>query len=324
MKSTRSFWVQEPGYGVIKDEPLPEVGPGDVHVKANYGALSRGTESLVFQGRIPESEFDRMRAPFQVGSFPGPVKYGYISVGTVQQGPDALAGKTVFCLYPHQTHYVVPATAVQVVPDGVPASRAVLAANMETAVNVLWDAAPLMGDSITVIGAGVVGCLVARLAAQIPGCDVELVDIDASKMEIAQRLGVRFSDPRSADENRDIVIDTSGVGEGLKLALQLAGFEGKIVEASWFGNQEVALPLGRAFHARRLTLISSQVGSVPAAKRAAYSRGERLKLALSLLEDQVLEVLFTHDVGFEDLPDVLPRMTSDAPGVACVRIIYPY
>ncbi len=323
MRSARSYWISAPGRSEIREEPLPDVGPGDVLVKALYGALSRGTEALVFKGRVPESEYQRMRAPFQEGAFPGPVKYGYISVGRVLAGPDGLEGRTVFCLYPHQTEYVAPASAVQIVPDDVPPERAVLAANMETAVNILWDAAPMLGDAISVIGAGVVGCLTARLAAQIPGCDVELVDIDPSKADIAARLGVRFSDPQTAADERRIAINTSGVDSGLNLALQLVGFEGKIVEASWFGERRAQLDLGGAFHARRLTIISSQVGSVPSPLRSVHAHADRLKLALSLLTDDAVEALFTHEISFDDLPQIMPRIAAAPAGVGCVRISYP-
>src|SRR5215218_2689196 len=163
-----AYWLRAPGIGEIRPVALPEPGGDDVVVRTLRSGVSRGTETLVFRGGVPPSQYATMRAPFQEGEFPGPVKYGYLSVGAVEHGPPELRGRTVFCLYPHQTSYVVPAGAVSVVPDGVPPARAVLAGTVETAVNALWDAAPLVGDRIAVVGAGMVGCCVARLLARFP------------------------------------------------------------------------------------------------------------------------------------------------------------
>ncbi len=299
------------------------VADGAVVVQAMFGALSRGTEACVFQGRVPASEWGRMRCPFQEGDFPGPVKYGYISVGRVLAGPTDLAGRDVFCLYPHQTLYAVPASAVTPLPDGVPAERAVLAANMETALNVLWDAGPSAGDRVTVVGGGVLGCLIAYLAARIPGTDVVIVDPDSEKQTIYQSIGVDFCDPSLAKGEQDIVIHTSAAEAGLRLCLTLARDEGRIIEASWYGDREVSLPLGQDFHSRRLQLIGSQVGMVSPAKRATHGYADRMALALSLLTDPALDALFTHDIAFDDLPARFPGFASNGSGVACVRIRYP-
>src|SRR6185369_10265688 len=223
---------------------------------------------LVFQGLVPPSEYARMRAPFQSGDFPGPLKYGYTSVGRIEQGPPGLNGANVFVLYPHQTHYVVPAASVYVIPDAVPAERAVLAANLETAINGVWDAHPQLGDRIVVIGGGTVGCLVAWLLQAIPGCDVQLVDINPQRESIASALGVRFALPHALVGEADCVIHTSGSPAGLELALRVAAFEATVVEMSWYGSRRASLALGEAFHASRLTVRSSQVGHVPPAQAA--------------------------------------------------------
>ncbi|WP_240035586.1 zinc-dependent alcohol dehydrogenase [Hwanghaeella grinnelliae] len=295
----------------------------EVLIQARFGALSRGTESCVFQGRVPETEWTRMRCPFQEGDFPGPVKYGYISVGRVLDGPADLTERDVFCLYPHQTLYTVPASAVTPLPDGVPAERAVLAANMETAVNVIWDAAPVAGDTVTVVGGGVLGCLIAYLAKRVPDVAVSVVDPDALKETIYQSIGVDFCHPDKAQGGRDIVIHTSATEAGLRLCLTLARDEGRIVEASWYGDREVTLPLGQDFHSRRLQLIGSQVGMVSPAKRSTYSYADRMALALGYLTDPVLDTLFTHEIAFDDLPERLPEFAVNGSGVACVRIRYP-
>jgi threonine dehydrogenase-like Zn-dependent dehydrogenase len=264
-----------------------------------------------------------MRAPFQDGDFPAPVKYGYISVGRVEAGPRGLAGRTVFCLYPHQDLYQVPAEAVHPLPAGIPPQRAVLAANLETAINGLWDAAPRIGDHITVVGAGTLGCLVAWLAGRIPGCAVELIDVDPARAPVAATLGVGFALPEQAKRDADVVIHTSGAPAGLATALGLAGFEARVVELSWFGDRLVPLPLGAAFHHRRLRLQSSQVGTVAAAQRPRWDFQRRLGLALSLLADAVLDVLLTGEDRFEDLPEVMARLAADSRGTLCHRIIYP-
>jgi 2-desacetyl-2-hydroxyethyl bacteriochlorophyllide A dehydrogenase len=318
----RAFWVAEPGRGEIRSEPLTMPAADEVLVRARFSGVSRGTEALVFDGRVPASERQRMRAPFQAGEFPAPVKYGYASVGEVEDGPQQLRGRVVFALHPHQTRFVVPVDAVHIVPDGVPAERAVLAANVETAINGLWDARPHIGDRIVVVGAGTIGCLVAWLAARMPGADVELVDTNPRRSTIAQRLGVRFASPDSVGGDADVVIHASGSPEGLAVALRAAAFEATVVEMSWYGDRVVPLALGESFHARRLTLKSSQVGSVAPAQRPRWDSRRRMQLALSMLADPVLDALITGESAFDEMPAVMARLAS-APGDAlCHRIRY--
>jgi len=319
----RAFWVAAPGVGEIRREPLPRPGPGDVVVRALYSGISRGTEALVFRGEVPASEVARMRAPFQAGDFPAPVKYGYASVGVVESGPPTLAGRTVFCLHPHQTRYVVPAEAAHVLPDDVPAARAVLAANLETAINGVWDGAPRVGDRVAVIGGGVVGCLVAWLAGRIPGCRVELVDTNGERAAIASRLGIGFATPDRATPEADLVFHASGVPEGLATALRLAAFEAVVVEMSWYGDRAVPVPLGEAFHSRRLTLRASQVGAVAARQRSRWPHRRRLALALALLADPCLDGLVTGESPFEALPEVMAASARGPGRTLCHRVAYP-
>ncbi len=308
-----AYWLVAPGRGELRPEHLDPAGPGDALVRTLYSGISRGTESLVFRGEVPPSEYQRMRAPFQGGDFPGPVKYGYCSVGVVEAGPTGLIGRNVFCLYPHQTRYRVPASALHPLPESVPPGRAVLAANLETALNGLWDAAPHLGDRIAVVGAGTLGCLTAWLAGRIPGCRVELIDRNPRRAGIAAALGVAFAEPAGASPEADLVIHASGSPAGLALALDLAGFESRVVELSWYGTRQVSLPLGQAFHQRRLTLSSSQVGSVAAAQRPRWDHRRRMGLALSLLQDPVLDRLITGEDPFERLPEVQARL-AEGPG----------
>jgi threonine dehydrogenase-like Zn-dependent dehydrogenase len=318
----RAFWVAAPGRGEIRPETIAPPATGEVLVRTLYSGVSRGTESLVFRGRVPPSEFERMRAPFQAGRFPAPVKYGYANVGEVEEGPADLKGRRVFTLYPHQTRFVVPASAVHVLPVTTPPERAVLAANLETAINGVWDARPLVGDRVSVVGAGAVGCMTAWLLSRIPGCEVELVDRNPSRANVARALGVRFAVPERATGEADVVIHSSGAPEGLALALQVAAFEATVVELSWYGDQDVPLGLGRAFHARRLTITSSQVGNVAAPQRARWDTRRRMQLALRLLESPVLDALITSESRFDELPEVMEQLSSAPGDTICHRVKY--
>jgi threonine dehydrogenase-like Zn-dependent dehydrogenase len=317
-----AFWVRAPGCGEIRPVALPEPGRGDVVVRTLRSGVSRGTETLVFRGGVPPGQHATMRAPFQEGDFPGPVKYGYLNVGAVEQGPPELRGRTVFCLYPHQTAYVVPADAVTVVPDDVPPARAVLAGTVETAVNALWDAPPLVGDRVAVVGAGMVGCCVARLLARFPAVEVTLVDVDASRAEVAAALGVGFARPEEAAGGCDLVVHTSATSAGLQRSLDLLAPEGTVLDLSWYGDAEVRLSLGGAFHSGRLGLRASQVGTVSPARSARRTTADRLALALDLLRDPAFDVLVTGESRFDELPDVMERLAAGSLPALCHTITY--
>ena len=321
-KTARQFWIRAPRQGEIVRAELAPRQEDQVLVRTLYSGISRGTESLVFRGEVPPSQYEAMRAPFQEGEFPGPVKYGYTSVGEVCEGPPPLAGRIVFCLYPHQDLYCVPATGVTQVPDDLPAGRAVLAANMETAVNAAWDARPAAGDRIVIIGAGVVGLLIAWLCRQMPGTRVTIVDINPARESVARELGVPFLNEPPPDANADLVIHASGQPEGLTSALAVAGVEATIVEVSWYGSRSVLLPLGEAFHSRRLTLTSSQVGRLHPERAPRWNHARRMTLALELLREPRLDVLITGESEFEDLPEVLAKLSRDPGAALCHRIRY--
>lgn len=318
----RAFWVAEPGRGEIRNEALRAPAGDEVVVRALYSGISRGTEALVFNGRVPPSEWARMRAPFQEGEFPAPVKYGYSLAGIVEQGDHGLTGRHVFVLHPHQTRVVVPAAAVYVLPDDVPPSRAVLAANLETALNGIWDARPHVGDRIAVIGAGTVGMLTAWLASRLPECVVELVDTNPQREAVARALGVPFTTPDRCAGKADVVIHASGSPSGLELALGLAALEATIVEMSWFGDQAVTLSLGGAFHSKRLTLASSQVGRIAPAQRARWDHRRRMQLALAMLREPALDAVITGESPFDTLPQVMAGLATTAGDVLCHRIRY--
>lgn len=320
--SAHALWYVAPGEAEIRAEALPQPAEGDVVVTALHGALSRGTEALIFSGQVPQSEYERMRGPGMGGTFPFPVKYGYATVGRVDHGPADLGGRTVFALHPHQTRFVLPASAIVPVPDAVPPARAVLAANMETALNAVWDAGCGPASRIAVIGAGVVGALVAWLCGEMPGADVTMVDTNPAREDLAAALDVAFAQPDRAPGNCDVVFHASASPAGLATALSCAGDEAAVVEMSWYGDRVVTASLGGAFHSRRLRLVSSQVGSVAPGQRPRWSHRRRLQAALALLKDARLDALLEPPIAFHDLPARLPALLAPGSGVLCQRIDY--
>ncbi len=321
--SVQALWYVGPGQAEIRSETLAGPKPGEALVRALFSGVSRGTERLVAAGRVPETEYGRMRAPFMEGAFPFPVKYGYAMVGRVEIGPEPLQGRHVFALHPHQSVFAAPAEALTLVPDDVPPARAVLAANMETALNAVWDATPAVADAIAIVGAGVVGALVARLCGRLPGAQVTLIDIDPSRADLARALGVDFATPEAAHGDCDLVVHASGTAAGLATALRLAGDEATVLEMSWHGAGEVGVPLGGAFHSRRLKLISSQVGQVAPTHRPRWTHRRRLAAALDLLADPALDALIAPAIPFHELPSRLPAILAAESGVLCQLIAYP-
>lgn len=321
VSAATALWYAAPRRAELREVPVATPTGEQALIATSWSGISRGTERLIFEGRVPASEFNTMRAPLQDGSFAFPVKYGYCAVGTVTEGPADLKGRTVFCLHPHQDKFVAPIGLMVLVPDNVPARRAILSANMETSLNALWDAGGDLGiapgSRVAVVGAGIVGLLVGTLAARIPGCSVTVVDIAPERKQIAQSLGLAFTSPDSAPRDVDLVFHTSASAAGLATAIALAGFEAKIVEMSWYGEGNVSIPLGGAFHSRRLQLISSQVGHVAPSHRPRWTHKQRLAKAVELLADDRLDALITEEVAFNSLPDALPRiLAAGASGLA--------
>lgn len=318
----QALWYVAPGHAELRQEKLAAPGPDEVRVRARYGALSRGTERLVLAGHIPASEFRRMRAPLMGGNFPFPVKYGYSNVGLIEAGPADLVGSIVFALHPHQDLFNVPSSCVVRLPNGLPPSRAVLAANMETALNAVWDGAPGPADRIAIIGAGAVGALVAFLCGRIAGAEVTLVDVNPARGEIARKLGMDFATPERAPTDCDLVFHASATASGLATALDSCGDEATVVDLSWYGDGQIAVRLGAAFHSRRLRLVASQVGQVAPSRRPRWTGNRRLASALSLLGDDRLDALIAPAVTFRDLPARLPDILKATSNILCQLICY--
>lgn len=321
----RALWYTAAGRIELRDEILPNPSENEVLVKTSYSGVSRGTERLVMAGKVGRSEWERMRAPMQAGDFPFPVKYGYCATGIVEAGAKHLIGRPVFVLHPHQDRFIAPAGMATPLPDGLPVRRATLAANMETALNALWDAGAAPADHIVVVGGGIVGLLVGYLCARLPGTDVTLVDVAEERRALAESLGMRFHSPsppsggEGMPRDADVVFHTSASAPGLATAIAAAGMEATVIELSWYGSGTVAAPLGDAFHSRRLKLISSQVGQVSAGRRIRWSYGRRLTAALELLKDDRLDALLTEEIGFDEAPTRLPALLGPgAKGLAPV------
>ncbi len=316
-----AFWITQPEQGELREETLPTLAPGQVMVRTLFSGISRGTEALVWHGRVPASQYQRMRAPFQQGDFPGPVKYGYANVGRVEAGPEDWVGQRVFCLYPHQTRYCVPVQGVFALPEALPTENAILAANVETALNGCWDAAPQIGERIAVIGAGVVGSLVAALCAALPGTEVELIDINPGRADLAKALGVAFATPDQAQGEVDCVIHASASADGLNAGLALAGMQARVIEMSWYGDQHVPVALGEDFHSHRLTLRSSQVGQIHPMLAPRWDTARRMRKALALIaQNPQWAALIDAESAFSQLPITMPAI-AQGQGL-CHRIRY--
>lgn len=319
-RNARALWQVAPGAVALREETL-SLDQDTLLLRTKFSGISRGTEGLVLQGKVPPSEYERMRGPNMEGQFPFPVKYGYSNVGRVEWGPSELVGRHVFLLYPHQDIVKTRLEDINLIPESVPPSRAVLAANMETALNIVWDAQIQPGDRVAVFGAGVVGCLTAYLAGGIAGTEVILIDTNGQRQPIADALGVTFSSPHRLSGAFDVLINATASDEALNLAIAHAGKEARIVEASWYGDRRASITLGGAFHANRLQLVSSQVGTIPAHKTARWTYKRRMTKALELLSDPRLDILISGETAFEDLEAAYPRIVN-APDTLCHRIRY--
>jgi threonine dehydrogenase-like Zn-dependent dehydrogenase len=326
----RAIWYVRPGAAEIRAAPLDAPRENLALVRTVFSGISRGTERLVFQGAVPESERARMRAPLQEGEFPFPVKYGYCAVGVVETGPPELAGRHVFCLHPHQDQFIAPAAMLVPLPAGLPPRRATLAANMETALNAMWDAGAGPADRIVIVGAGIVGLMLASLAARLPGADVTVIDVAEDRRALVERLEAKFatavewSQALSADPKAraDVVFHTSVTPAGLDTAIASAGMEGTVVELSWYGDRDIPVRLGGAFHSQRLKLISSQVGQVSPARRPRWDYRRRMEAALRLLADDRLDALVADEIAFDNAPAELPRILGAGAGGLAPLIRY--
>lgn len=301
----RALWYPAPGEAKLESVELPPPEPGWCQIESHFSAVSPGTERLVREGQVPAELVDDMRCPYLEGSFAFPIKYGYSLVGQVTQGPSELENRFVHVLHPHQDHCNVRVEDALLIPFEVPPARATLASNLETAVNAIWDSDVTIGERALVVGFGIVGSLVARLLDSIAGVEVMVIDVDPSKLALADKLGFAASLPGEATSRWDLAFHASGAPAGLQTALDRLAFEGRVVELSWYGEKLSSLRLGGRFHRDRLRIISSQVSSIGARQRSRWTLRRRRQLALSLLADPAFDLHLTRQTTFEDLPTTL-------------------
>ncbi|MEM9277847.1 MAG: zinc-binding alcohol dehydrogenase [Pseudomonadota bacterium] len=321
-----------PYKAAIETVQIPEIKAENVLLKTLFSGISRGTESLVYAGKVPESEWKRMRCPFMSGSFAFPVTYGYACVceviGLGEKTSGLKPGDRVFVLHPHQDIFSVPESSCNLLPPSIPTSRAVLSANMETALNAVWDAEISGNPFCAIIGAGVVGLITAHAVRKVAGLDPVIFDLKPEKERHATEMGFRFINSSGIDKTEiqdfELIFHTSASAGGLQSAIDMAAFEAKIIEMSWYGENPVSLNLGGAFHSKRLKILSSQVGTIASAKRNKLDYAGRMQQAITLLDDPRLDTLLGSAIDFHDLPNHLHDIFSPQSDVLCQVIEYTH
>lgn len=319
---SHALWFEDRHTGKIMEETVPPLAADMCLVKAQFSAISSGTERTVFSGDVPPVLHEEMRCPYMGGSFSFPVKYGYSLVGEVVAGPESLLYKRVHVLHPHQTLAAVRCEDLLVLPENLPPARATLISNLETAITAVWDSGVHVGDRALVAGFGIIGSLVARLLSGIPGTEVYVTDSDPHKTGLATRMGFALYEPLQHPD-LDVAFNASATAEGLQSAIDSLGTEGRVIELSWYGTHDVHLWLGDTFHSRRKAILCSQVSTIPAAMRTRWSRQRRRELAARLLCDPVFDQHISHVVRFEELPEVFDRLLTMPSDCLSILVEYP-
>lgn len=310
MAEAKALWFRTRGHAEILEERLPRLRPGWCRLHTLFSAISPGTERLVYSGEVPEDLHREMRCPYMGGKFPFPVKYGYSLVGKITEGPEDSIGSVVHVLHPHQDQCIVRTEHTFPIPPQVPPSRATLASNLETAVNAIWDSEVTIGEHALIIGFGAVGSLVARLLSFMSGIKLEIVDANPSKIALAEKMGFKACDPGSVSGNFDLAFHASRSSDGLQLAVDRVGFEGRIIELSWYGTNKISLSLGGTFHSQRKAILSSQVATPSRRQRSRWDHARRRSLVFELLERSEFDSHITHSVPFGGLPDIYNKLKA--------------
>jgi len=310
MAEARALWFKAYDHAEILKERLPLLKPGWCKLQTFFSAISPGTERLVYSGDVPENLRQEMKCPYMGGEFPFPVKYGYSLIGKITEGPKQSIGKIVHVLHPHQDQCIVHMEDTFPIPPRVPPPRGTLASNLETAVNAIWDSNVTIGERALLIGFGIVGSLVARLLSFIPGVQLQVVDTNPSKITLAEKMGFEACNPEKVSGNFDLAFHASGSSDGLQLAIDKVGCEGRIIELSWYGTDKVSLSLGGTFHSQRKTIHSSQVSTVSPRQRPRWDRRRRKSLVFKLLERPEFDSHITHSVPFTKLPDLYGKLKA--------------
>jgi 2-desacetyl-2-hydroxyethyl bacteriochlorophyllide A dehydrogenase len=327
-----AVWFPRARVVELRTETLPEPGPDEVRVRAVLSAISQGTEMLVYRGEVDAGL--ALDLPTLAGGYGFPLKYGYASVGrAVAVGRDVRAvseGDLVFALHPHQDEYVLSESLVRHLPDRTTPEQGVFVANLETAINVVLDAKPRLGEVVAVFGQGVVGLLITQLLRR-SGARVVAVEPSALRRSFAERCGAELAiTPQDGTVLRrltrgrgaDLAIDASGSPSALQEAIDSVALEGTVVVCSWYGEKPVPLDLGGLFHRRRVRLVSSQVGRIDPSLAPRWDRERRLELATSLLGELVLADLITHRIPFARAADAYALL--DGGDAETVQVVLDY
>ncbi|MEM9671559.1 MAG: zinc-binding alcohol dehydrogenase [Bacteroidota bacterium] len=306
MTDTTALWHLSERESSIRSQSLPPLKTDECLIESLFSLVSSGTETLVANGQVPAELQDSMQVPYMEGSFGFPLKYGYSLVGKVIEGSENLVDRYVHLLHPHQQHCVVKETDVTVIPEGIPPQRAVLASNLETALNAVWDSHLSAGDRVLVVGMGLIGSLVALLASQFPATQIRVAETDPTRQSLAREQGFSLYDP--SDTPFDVAFHSSGSSTGLQTAIDAVGYEGQVIELSWYGTRSAEVKLGGSFHQQRKQIISSQVSQLPAHRQARWDYRRRKQTVLDLLQDDGWDDFLTATVDFTDVPALFDQL----------------
>ena len=334
MASRQRVQFSAPGEVEVVTEPLPEVGPDEVRVRTRYSAISPGTERLVYKGRVPESlAVDSSIDALQDGEFSYPISYGYAAVGVVdavgKNVTDDWEGQTVFSFQPHVSHFVASPPSLVRLPSSVELMDAVMIPSLETAVNLVMDGRPMIGEIVVVFGQGIVGLLTTRLLAQHPLGALYTVEPSAprrkqsasmgaeavgtvSELELTERSDAGPSPADGSPEGADLLYELTGRPSVLNDVIPRTGFSGRIVIGSWYGTKTAPITLGAKFHRSRTQIISSQVSTIAPPLQGRWTKDRRMSVVLDLLSEVEPGQLISHRFPVEDAPSAYDRLGDDA------------
>ena len=305
--NTQSFWIKKKNNSYIKDHSINQAGKNELLIQTKYSGISYGTERVVYTGSVPDSQRELMRCPYQEGNFGSDVKYGYMNIGKVIDGPPGFKGKYVYTLFPHQTYYILDKTEVTLIPESIPLKRCLLTANMETAINGMWDTLPSCGDKILVIGSGVVGFLMAYILKSIPGSEILLVDSDSKKNKYSKLFNINFKNKYKAN----IIYECSGNAKILDGLSKHVKDEAIICILSWYGDNISKVKFGEEFLSKRIKIIFSQVSKVSHNRSQYWDNVKRRELAIKMLNDDRLDNLIEKKIiKFSKLPLFFSQMNN--------------
>ncbi len=312
-----ALWHVDPAHSVLRQQTLGKLTPGECLVKTRFSMVSLGTERLVCKGGMSPEAYGPMTVPYMQGAFSFPLTYGYSLTGEVIDGPQEWLGERVHAMHPHQDLCVIHSHDLTVVPGNVPLDRAVLASNLETAVNGVWDGQPIMGQRVLVIGYGLIGALIAHLVKPIPGIELHIHDIRGSRKELAIANGHHVWDAaESQPGDYDLIFHTSASSAGLQFAIDHTREEGRVIEMSWYGNQTVNLDLGASFHYGRNRIISSQVSRIASPALPHFDHHRRKSLIFQLLADDAYHKFLGEGIVFDQSPSFFSDLRKNSfPGM---------